>query len=169
MDDGAAAVHGYGARLLRPLIAHVSCSCSAALCLVIRSSLRPVVCPSVCVNEMMERGVRCVCAPWSGFVRDQLGRADGHSFGLFLSPAYHLWTTRCGCGRTGFDLILWTIGPDTNDVRASQRGLIFCASEHSALSFCLREMTGSGLLQSLNSLLRGFRCFVSRSATELRS
>ena len=66
MDDGAAAVHGYGARLLRPLIAHVSCSCSAALCLVIRSSLRPVVCPSVCVNEMMERGVRCVCAPWSG-------------------------------------------------------------------------------------------------------
>jgi hypothetical protein len=66
VDDGAAAVHGYGARLLRPLIAHVSCSCSAALCLVIRSSLRPVVCPSVCVNEMMERGVRCVCAPWSG-------------------------------------------------------------------------------------------------------
>ena len=63
-------------------------------------------------------------------VRDQLGRADGRSFGLFgdraligrsfLSPTYHWLATRDACGRTGVNHILWTIGPDTNDVRASQ-------------------------------------------------
>jgi len=80
VDDGAAAVHGYGARLLRPLIAHVSCSCSAALCsnpfVAQTRGVSVGMCQrndgkrrAVCVRSLEERVVRaCAHTPRSVYV-----------------------------------------------------------------------------------------------------